>query len=110
MPGSLSPTELEGTWSAGSTTVTLAGCAVGEECGRLDRVDDNGEQCFYTLEYRSADAEGLSLVTSGGNSFGCGYSPWSGGVVRVTPGPEGTIEVVAVGVPQTAVTLTRVEG
>lgn len=99
------PTELQGTWSGGSTTVILGPCAIGEECGRLERIDDNREHCLYRLAYRSGDAEGFTLETGLGNSFGCAWSPWSKGVVHLTPSADGSLEVWPGAVVQDAVTL-----
>lgn len=104
------PLELQGTWHDGSTTVAVSACAAGEKCGRLRQIDGNGEHCVYTLTYRSGNARGVHLTTSMGNSFGCGFSPWSKGVVSLSPGTDGTVEVAVRGVPQTAITLKRASG
>lgn len=119
--------DLQGTWSDedtwsddrslwptpprwGPTTLILTDCAVGEQCGHLERIDDHRELCVYELVYRSADANGFNFETSGGGGgFSCGYSPWSFGVLHVTPGADGTIEVVASAVEGTATTLRRAE-
>jgi hypothetical protein len=45
-----------------------------------------------------------------GDSFGCGWSPWSKGVISLTPGTGDSIEVVGEGIGQTAVILDRAEG
>jgi hypothetical protein len=101
------PPDLQGTWSAGETTVTLDDCAAGEECGRLERIDENGEHCFYTLSYIDEDAIGFNLQTGKGHSFGCAWSGWSNAIMHLTPATDDTIDIVAIGAPQTAITLTR---
>jgi hypothetical protein len=72
------PPGLLGCWS-GAAILTLDDCIVGEECERLERVDDNKEHCWYTLTSLGREANGYGFKTSGGNSFGCGWSPWAMG-------------------------------
>jgi hypothetical protein len=90
---------MQGTWSTattgeGSAALTLGTCAVGEDCGRLDRIDDNGEHCTYALTYGSGDATGFRLETGKGNSFGCAWSGWAANHVQLTRVTGGTVEIL----------------
>lgn len=81
MPGRL-PDAMVGTWMSTQFNnypllMTLHDCAAGETCGVLERVDDNGEHCIYSLEYESTAPGGINVTTSNGNSFGCAWSGWS---------------------------------
>lgn len=110
-PATVLPSELVGRWSAPgdqAATLTLAPCAVGGRCGTFERIDEQGEHCVYGLVYRSGDTKGISLQAGMGDTMGCAWSPWSNGVLRVTPWSADTITVVLEGVPgTTTITMTR---
>lgn len=93
------PLEMQGTWSTATTgeesaALTLGSCAVGEDCGRLDRIDDNGEHCTYGLVYGSGGADGFRLETGKGTTFGCAWSGWAANHVHLTRVTDGTVEIL----------------
>ncbi len=110
------PLELQGSWlttspeqiDMKSMNLTLGPCTSERDCGRLEIVWDVGEPCAYYLAYDSDSNEGVNLRTTAGDSFACGWSPWSDNVVRVMPAADGTIMVVARGVSTTGTTLAQV--
>ena len=85
--------DLEGTWSGsdlvGPVTVTFTGCAVGEECGRLEN-----RGCVYALVYRSEDVDGFNFETDSGNGLQCNGSLWANGVMHVTPGEGDSVWIL----------------
>jgi hypothetical protein len=96
VPAAAIPPELVGTWSGSSAkpeTLVLGSCEFGEECGRFERFDDNGEHCVYPLEYRSSTGDEFKFLSVAANSFGCGWSPWYRTAVYVRLTPEGTVVV-----------------
>lgn len=110
------PLELQGSWlttspaqsDMKSMNLTLGPCTSDHDCGRLEIVWDVGEPCTYYLSYDSDINEGVNLRTTPGDSFACGWSPWSNSVVRITPGADACIMVVARGAHTTGTTLARV--
>ena len=109
------PLEIQGSWSTmstsgeGSATLALTACAVGEKCGILGRIDDNGEHCIYGLVYSSGGTDSYRLKTGLGNSFGCAYSAWSYGVVHLQPQADGTLHLFVQGDAVSGITLFRIE-
>lgn len=87
------PHDFVGTWMSTQLSVypllvTLHDCAAGGTCGVLERIDDNGEHCVYALTLESSAVGEIDMTTDWGNSFGCGYSGWSGGRVGLRSGAD----------------------
>ena len=110
------PIELQGTWlttsrpaqpDVVSMSLTLGSCTSDRDCGRLEIVWDVGEPCAYSLAYDSDSSEGVNLRTTSGDSFACGWSPWSNAVVRVTPGADDSLTVDVPGAYPRSATLVR---
>jgi hypothetical protein len=95
-PAAAIPPELVGTWTTSSAkpeTLVLGSCEFGEECGRFELFDDNGEHCVYPLEYRSRTGEEFEFLSVDANSFGCGWSSWYRTAVYVRLTPDGAVVV-----------------
>jgi hypothetical protein len=97
-PVSSLPSWLVGGWSTAGTepaTLTMHACVVGQDCGTFTRIDDNNEHCVYSLEYRGPASDGFAFQSGIGNSFGCGWSTWAAGSLRVRLAADETVGVIS---------------
>lgn len=88
LPSAL-PAELLGTWLHDRGKVVLTGCAVGEECGYLQRWDDY-QHCHYDLTLRAVRRGSVIVRSSMGQGM-CGFNGWAGSDLRLTSLPDETI-------------------